>query len=82
MQSSNLGMWKGYHSSIEGIWKGDLFWKKGIYVNGKGLDLGIGPWYPGALSPVLENFRRAYSLDPTDCPRVSEDDLEAKPLGI
>ena len=29
--------------------------------------------YPGALSPVLENFRRAYSLDPTDCPWVSED---------
>ena len=30
--------------------------------------------YPGALSPVLENFRRAFSLDPTDCPWVSEDD--------
>ena len=29
--------------------------------------------YPGALSPVLENFCRAFSLDPTDCPWVSED---------
>ena len=28
---------------------------------------------PGALSPVLENFRRALSPDPTDCPWVSED---------
>ena len=30
--------------------------------------------YPGALSPVLENFRRALSPDPTDCPWVSKDD--------
>ena len=30
-------------------------------------------WYPGAHSPVLENFRHAFSLDPTDCPWVSED---------
>ena len=29
--------------------------------------------YPGALSPVLENFRRALSPDSTDCPWVSED---------
>ena len=29
-------------------------------------------WYPGALSPVLQNFRRALSPDPTDCPWVSE----------
>ena len=29
--------------------------------------------YPGVLSPVLENFRRAFSPDPTDCPWVSED---------
>ena len=33
--------------------------------------------YPGALSPVLENFRRALSPDPTDCPWVSEDVLTA-----
>ena len=26
-----------------------------------------------ALSPVLENFRPGLSLDPTDCPWVSED---------
>ena len=30
-------------------------------------------WYPGALSPVHENFRPAFSPDPTDCPCVSED---------
>ena len=29
--------------------------------------------YPGALSPVHENFRRALSSDPIDCPLVSED---------
>ena len=29
--------------------------------------------YPGALSPILENFRRPLSPDPTDCPWVSED---------
>ena len=29
--------------------------------------------YPGALPPVLENFRRAFSPGPTDCPWVSED---------
>ena len=29
--------------------------------------------YPGALSSVLENFRRALSPDPTDCPWVSKD---------
>ena len=29
--------------------------------------------YPGGLPPVVENFRRAFSPDPTDCPWVSED---------
>ena len=29
--------------------------------------------YPGALPPVLENFRRAFSPGPTDCSWVSED---------
>ena len=29
--------------------------------------------YPGALPPVLENFRRAFSPRPTDCPWDSED---------
>ena len=33
--------------------------------------------YPGALLPVLENFRPAFSPDPTDCPWVSEDAVEA-----
>ena len=31
--------------------------------------------YPRALPPVLENFRRAFSPGPTDCPWVSEDVL-------
>ena len=31
--------------------------------------------YPRALPPVLENFRRAFSPSPTDCPWVSEDVL-------
>ena len=29
--------------------------------------------YPGALPPMVENFRRAFSYGPTDCPWVSED---------
>jgi len=29
--------------------------------------------YPGALLPVLENFRRAFSPGPTDRPWVSEE---------
>ena len=29
--------------------------------------------YPGALPPMLENFSRAFSPGPTDCPWVSED---------
>ena len=32
--------------------------------------------YPGALPPVLENFCRTFSPDPTDCPWVSEDELD------
>ena len=31
--------------------------------------------YPGPLPPILENFRRAFSPDPTDCPWASEDVL-------
>ena len=31
--------------------------------------------YPRSLPPVLENFRRAFSPGPTDCPWVSEDVL-------
>ena len=30
---------------------------------------------PGALQPLLENFRPAFSPDTTDCPWVSEDGL-------
>ena len=30
--------------------------------------------YPGAFPPVLENFRRAFSPGPTDCPWVSENE--------
>ena len=35
------------------------------------LPLGLRGWYPGALPPVLENFCRAFSSGPTDCPWVS-----------
>ena len=34
--------------------------------------------YPGALLPVLETFRRAFSAAPTDCPWVSEDELKRR----
>ena len=32
--------------------------------------------YPGAFPPVLENFCRAFSPGPTDCPWVSEDETK------
>ena len=38
--------------------------------------------YPWALPPVLENFRRAFSPGPTDCPWVSEDKLKQTPLEV
>ena len=39
--------------------------------------------YPGALPPVLESFRRAFSPGPTHCPcRVSEDELKQTPLEV
>ena len=46
--------------------------------SGAGIRLNFWKWsgerrYPGALTPVLENFRPAFSPDPTDCPWVSED---------
>ena len=33
--------------------------------------------YPGALPPMIEKFRRAFSPGPTDCPWVSEDEKYA-----
>ena len=41
--------------------------------SGAGIRLNFWKWsgesrYPGALPPLLENFRRAFSPDPTDCP--------------
>ena len=35
--------------------------------------------YPASLPPVLENFRRAFSPGPTDCPWVSEDEGQYLP---
>ena len=32
--------------------------------------------YPGVLDPVLENVRRAFSLDPTYCPWVSKNEIQ------
>ena len=48
MQSSKLGMLKGYHLSLDGIQKGTLSVKNGIYES-KGLDLGPGGWGGGWL---------------------------------
>ena len=47
--------------------------------SGAGIRLKFWKWcgesrYPGALPPLLENFRRAFSPEPTDCPWVSEDE--------
>ena len=49
--------------------------------SGAGIRLNFWKWsgesrYPGALSPLLENFRPAFSPDPTDCPWVSEDGVD------
>ena len=46
--------------------------------SGASIHLTVWKWsgesrYPGALPPVLENFRRAFSPGSTDCPWVSED---------
>ena len=46
--------------------------------SGASIRLTIWKWpfesrYQGAPPPVLENFRRAISPGPTDCPWVSED---------
>ena len=46
--------------------------------SGASIHLTVWKWsgesrYPGALPPVLENFRRAFSPRSTDCPWVSED---------
>ena len=43
MQSSKISMWRGYHLSIEGIWKGVPSQSKMIYKKGKVLDLGAEP---------------------------------------
>ena len=58
-----------------------------IFCAQSGASIGLNFWkwfgksrYPGALPPVLENFRSAFSPDPTDCPWVSEDGL-ASTLG-
>ena len=51
-----------------------------IFCAQSGASIGLNFWkwfgesrYPGALPALLENFRRAFSPDPTDCPWVSED---------
>ena len=47
--------------------------------SGASIRLSVWKWagesrYPGAFPPVLENFRRALSSGPTDCPWVSQDE--------
>ena len=61
-----------------GSWLGT---KNALYYcaqSGASIHLNVWKWsgesrYPGALLPVLENVRRAFSLGSTDCPWVSED---------
>ena len=53
--------------------------------SGASIHLTVWKWsgesrYPGALPPVLENFRRAFSPGSTDCPWVSEDACELELL--
>ena len=50
MQRSKLGMWKGYHLSIEGIWKG-YFFSQNWYI----IEKGLGP--EGATSPSEREYR-------------------------
>ena len=55
--------------------------------SGASIHLTVWKWsgesrYPGALPPVLENFRRAFSPGPTDCPWVSEDGRRNECNGI
>ena len=64
---------------------GDAVRRLGIIIqsifcaqSGASIRLTVWKWsgesrYPGALPPVLENFRRAFSPGLTDCPWVSED---------
>ena len=64
---------------------GDAVRRLGIIIqsifcaqSGASIRLTIWKWsgesrYPRAFPPVLENFRRTFSPDPTDCPWVSED---------
>ena len=65
---------------------GDAVRRLGIIIqsiffaqSGASIRLTVWKWsgesrYPGALPPMLENFRRAFSPGPTDCPWVSEDE--------
>ena len=53
--------------------------------SGAGIRLTVWKWYdesryPGALPPVLEDFLRAFSPVPTDCPQVPEDQSSGKKL--
>ena len=53
--------------------------------SGASIHLTVWKWscesrYPGVLPPVLENFRRAFSPGPTDCPWVSEDEVSCESL--
>ena len=61
---------------------------RSIFCAQSGASIGLNFWkwfgesrYPGALPALLENFRRAFSPDPTDCPWVSEDGpIRAQPI--
>ena len=60
-------------------WLGTIIQRFFCAQSEAGIRLNFWKWfvksrYPGALSPVLENFRRAFSPGPTDRPWVSEDE--------
>ena len=45
MQSSKLGMWKGYHLSAE-VYKRDTFSVKSDISKGKGMEIGVERSHP------------------------------------
>ena len=59
-------------------WLGTIIQSIFCVQSGASIRLNVWKWSgesrcPGAFRPVLENFRRAFSLDPSDRPWVSED---------
>ena len=69
---------RGSHTVVRRL--GTIIQSIFLRQSGASIRLTVWKWsgesrYSEALPPVLENFRRAFSPDPTDCPLVSEDVL-------